>query len=149
MRLTKTMLLTATLSTLMLGCSAFHGGHGDRVKQITSSPMVQIPSSDSGCDDLAYSRDDLRFKCGAVTYDLLQAPVRSRRIFDLVSREAFTRRHYLVRVGGRRYAFKAEQLAGERYPRRVLLETRQGFTRLLLDQEGNVVSSNQAPDLSR
>jgi hypothetical protein len=142
-------LFTAFLSILTLGCGAFHGNAGGQVEQITSAPMVPIPSSDSGCDDLAYSRDDLRFRCGAVTYDLLQVPVRSRQVFDLVSREAYTRRHYLVRFGGRRYAFKAEQLAGERYPRRVLLETRRGFTRLLLDRQGNVVSSSQAPDLSR
>lgn len=144
-----TMLLLTLPSILVLGCGAFHGGPGDQARPVTSSRMVQIPGAGSGCAHLAYSRDHLRFRCDAVTYDLLQAPVRSRQIFDIVTREAFTRRHFLVRVGGRRYAFKAEQLEGERYPRRVLLETRRGFARLLLDREGNVVASSEAIDLSR
>jgi hypothetical protein len=96
------------------------------------------------CDRIAFDRQDLRFRCGGVTYDLLRKPVRSRRVFDIVSRQTFTRRHY-VKDG---YAYKTVQLGSERYPRMVMLETQAGFRHLVLDRQGNVIQSVRAPDLS-
>jgi hypothetical protein len=100
------------------------------------------------CDQVAFGRQDLQFRCGAVVYDLLATAVQSERIFDIVDRVSFTRRHYLVSVSGRSYAFKTEQLEGERYPRRVVLQTQRGFTRVLLDGQGNVITSSPSLDLS-
>jgi len=113
----------------------------------TVRTSAMAPVHGASCASLGYSKQDLKFRCGSVTYDLLATPVRSQRIFDIVTRESFTRRHYLVQVGGQRYAFKAEQMEGERYPRQVVLETGQGFTRLLLDLQGNVVGAMPAVSL--
>jgi len=116
-----------------------------------SSPPIRATPSlalTSCCVSPTYDPQQHVFRCGAIVYDLMQTPVRSRRVFDLLSRETFTRRHFVVRSGGRRYVFKAVQLDGERHPRKVLLETPGGFVQLQLDNAGNVVRSNRAADLS-
>jgi len=134
--MTRAMLLLSTTMVLLV-CGA------------PPAPTWTIPARGSGCSELSYSPQQVAFRCGAVTYDLLRTPVRSRRIFDIVSREAFTRRHFVTRRGGRRYVFQTVQLEGEPYPRVVLLETPRGFTRVLLDRQGNVVRSEAASDLSQ
>jgi hypothetical protein len=127
-----------TLATaLLLGCGA-----------PAPAPMTPLQAPTAGCASLSYSKAELRFRCDGVTYDLLATPLRSQRVFDIVSRQAFTRRYFQVRVGRRRYAFKTEQLQGEAVPRRVVLETPRGFARLLLDPQGQVVWSGRVSDLN-
>ena len=129
-------LLVLTASAV-LGCGTVRGPRAAPLRGATA-----------GCERPSFSRERLQFRCGAVVYDLLGTPVRSEEVFDIVARVGYTRRHYLARAGDRRYAFKAEQLHGERYPRHVVLETRRGFARVLLDRQGNVVESSWGADLS-
>ena len=97
---------------------------------------------------LEFQKRELRLDAGGVTYDLLSAmPVRSARIYDLVSRETFTRRYFVVHAEGRQYVCKTEQREGELYPRKILVETRAGFRRVLLDGEGNIVRAEAVADL--
>jgi hypothetical protein len=136
MKTTTLMLLMAAL--WLPGCALFPQ---------PVSTAIQAPPPER-CVSPTYEKQQHAFRCGAIVYDLMQPPVRSRRVFDFLSRETFTRRHFVVRSGGRRYVFKAVQLAGERHPRTVLLETPGGFVRLQLDGAGNVVASERAADLS-
>lgn len=129
------------LMLLLVVATAGCGGVSTRTR------VVHLPGR-GGCDELTYSRQELTFRCGAVTYDLLQTPVRSRRIFDLLSREAVTTRHYLVRSGGRYYAFRTEQLDGARFPREVMLETRRGFAHVRLGDGGEVTGLEHTPGLT-
>jgi len=129
--------LTPLLVILAAGCAG----------PATRADVVHLPAR-GGCDDLTYCKEALTFRCGAVTYDLLQTPVRSRRIFDILSREAVTTRHYLVRSGGRYYSFRTEQLEGARFPREVLLETRRGFAHVRLRDDGAVIATEHTPGLS-
>lgn len=94
---------TLLLVILAAGCGA----------PTTRASVVHLPAR-GGCE-LTYCKDELTFRCGAVTYDLLRTPVRSRRIFDILSREAVTTRHYLVREGKRYYAYRTERLDGARF----------------------------------
>jgi hypothetical protein len=97
---------------------------------------------------LAFHRQSLTLECESLSFDLLRAtPVRSARVYDLLSHETFTRRYFLVQAGGRPYALKTEQLEGEPYPRKIAVETPAGFRLVLLDRRGNVVSSEGARDL--
>ena len=128
---------TLLLVTLAAGCGA----------PTTRASVVHLPAR-GGCEELTYCKEALTFRCGAVTYDLLQTPVRSRRIFDILSREAVTTRHYLVRAGKRYYAFRTEQLEGARFPREVLLETRRGFAHVQLGDDGEVIATEQTPGLT-
>jgi hypothetical protein len=114
----------------------------------TVGGATRLSQASAECDQVTFGRQELQFRCGGVVYDLQAIAVQSERIFDIVDRVSFTRRHYLVQANGRSYAFKAEQLEGERYPRRVVVETRRGFTRLELDGQGNVVAASPAVDLS-
>jgi hypothetical protein len=109
----------------------------------TPVPHTRPPST-----ALAFSKQELALHLGGVTYDLLgAAPVRSARVFDLLSRETFTRRYFVTHSEGRQYAFKTEQREGELYPRTILVETRNGFRRVVLDTAGNILRADAARDL--
>ena len=97
--------------------------------------------TEAGCREVAFDRQNLAFRCDERTYDLLQTPVRSRKIFDIVTHERFTRRHFITSARGHSYVYRTEQMEGEGFPTRVVLETRQGFMLLELNQFGQVVNS--------
>jgi hypothetical protein len=139
MRPAALLLLTAT-TCLTSGCAT---------GPLTPATPTAALAGEAICEAPSYSKQDLSFRCGAATYDLLQEPVRSERVFDIVTREAFTRRYYVTRLGGRRLAYKTVQLQGERHPRKVMLETQQGFRRVLLDLQGNVILADRALELGQ
>lgn len=116
----------------------------------TPGPAIRAAAAGTArCEQVEFDREQLAFRCGDATYELLRAPVRSERLFNIVSREAYTRRYYRVRLGRRAYAYKAVQMMDERYPRKVVLETGQGFRRVLLDLHGNVIAADRAADLGQ
>lgn len=118
-------------------------GLGGCAVAVARGPRPHPPAA-----ELAFSKQDLALRVGGVIYDLLgSTPVRSARIFDLLSRETFTRRYFVVHAEGRKYAFKTEQREGEAYPRAILVETRSGFRRVLLDAAGNILRADAARDL--
>lgn len=128
-------LLALIITTQLMACGA---------ARLPAGPVTATRANVARCDRIDFDKQDLRFRCGGVTYDLLGEPVRSRRVFDIVSRQTFTRRHYVTHG----YAYKTVQLGSERYPRMVMLETHGGFRHLVLDRQGNVIQSVRAPDLS-
>ena len=134
------MLLLTAITCMSTGCAT---------GQLSPAEPSAALGGGAVCDAPSYNKQELRFRCGDATYDLLRMPVRSERIFDIVTREAFTRRYYLVRLGGRQYAYKTMQLQGERYPRKVLLETQRGFRRVLLDLHGDVIVTDRALELGQ
>ena len=129
MNSTQTMALISL--ALLGGCAT---AHKDTFVAFTAP-------SEAGCREVAFDRQNLAFRCDERTYDLLQVPVRSRKIFDIVTREQFTRRHFVTSARGHSYVYRTEQMEGEGFPTRVVLETRQGFMLLKLNQFGQVVSS--------
>ena len=131
MNTTRIVLAITTLAALSTGCAA--------VPQ-TTFVSHRAPVR-AGCQELAFDRQNLAFRCDERTYELLQTPVRSRRIFDIVTRERFTRRHFIATTNGQRYVYRTEQMEGAGFPARVVLETRRGFMLLKLDKQGQVVSS--------
>lgn len=135
--LTATTCLTTGLTT---GCAT---------GQLTPAQPTAALAGRADCEAPSYSKQDLSFRCGDATYDLLRAPVRSEKVFDIVTREAFTRRYYVTRLGGRQLAYKTVQLQGERHPRQVMLETQQGFRRVVLDPQGNVILADRALGLGQ
>jgi hypothetical protein len=133
------LLLTAT-TCLTTGCAT---------GQLTPANPTAALAGQALCEAPSYDKQDLSFRCGDATYDLLRTPVRSERIFDIVTREAFTRRYYVTQLGGRRLAYKTVQIQGERHPRKVMLETQRGFRRVLLDPQGNVILADRALELGQ
>jgi hypothetical protein len=125
-------LTTITLVALLGGCATTPPA--DSFIRFSAPP-------ETGCEDVAFDRQNLAFRCDERTYDLLQTPVRSRKIYDFVTRERFTRRHFVNSASGKRYVYRTEQMEGEGFPTRVVLETRQGFMLLKLDRLGQVVST--------
>lgn len=108
----------------------------------TPAAQVRLAAGSPGCGKFVFNKKTLRFQCDDIAYDLLGSPERIRRIFDIVSREAFTRSHYIVKSQGKRYAFRTERMEGEHFPWKIILETRRGFVRVVLDPRGNVVHTS-------
>ncbi len=128
---TTRMLTLTTLVALLGGCAATSK---DTYIAFTAPPEV-------GCQEVAFDKQNLAFRCDERTYDLLQTPVRSRKIYDIVTRERFTRRHFIASGKGKQYVYRTEQMEGAALPARVVLETRQGFMLLKLNQFGQVIST--------
>ncbi len=131
MNTTQTLTMITLLAALWGGCATTAK---DTYVSFTSPAGV-------GCQDVAFDRQNLAFRCDERTYDLLQTPVRSRKIYDIVTRERYTRRHFINSANGRRYVYRTEQMEGDGFPARVVLETQKGFMLLKLNQFGQVVSS--------
>ncbi len=121
-----------TFAALMGGCATTNPA--DSYIRVTAPP-------ETGCDSVAFDRQNLAFRCDERTYDLLQTPVRSRKIYDIVTQERYTRRHFVNSARGERYVYRTEQMEGQGFPARVLLETAQGFMLLRLNKVGQVVST--------
>ena len=129
--------MTQTMGSLLL--AALLGGCATTTP--TDSFIAFSAPAEAGCRDVGFDRQNLAFRCDERTYDLLQTPVRSRKIYDIVTHERYTRRHFMMSARGERYVYRTEQMEGHGFPARVVLETRQGFMMLKLDRHGQVVSS--------
>lgn len=132
-RISPVAILTITLAlTFAAGCAGSIRGTNFQIK----APLQQ-----TGCQQVSFDKQALAFNCDALVYDLLKTPIRSRRIYDILTQESYTRRHFVVQTEGRQYVYRTEQLDGVGFPARVLLETRRGFMQVQLNQFGQVVSS--------
>lgn len=130
--------MNTTLTTAIFALAALLGGCATANKDTFIAFTAPV---EAGCQDVGFDRQNLAFRCDERTYDLLQTPVRSRKIFDIVTRERYTRRHFVKSAEGKRYTYRTEQMEGHGFPARVVLETRQGFMLLKLDMYGQVISS--------
>lgn len=105
---------------------------------------LDVPVEMSGCGTMRYDPKELMFSCDGIHYDLFQRPVREDRKYDILEGRARTIRHFAVENSGKTYTFITEQTNDNKYPCRVLLETKKGLIGIELDDSGKVMSMNDA-----
>ncbi|MBW2964707.1 hypothetical protein KY363_04570 [Candidatus Woesearchaeota archaeon] len=105
---------------------------------------LDVPAEMSGCSMMSYDPKELFFSCDGIRYDLFQKPVMEDRKYDILEGRARTIRHFAVESEGKKYTFITEQTNDEKYPCRVILETKKGQIGLELDSTGKIISMNNA-----